>query len=219
MPWPIAPADEFMGVCISSRLARGRPRARPHGVEEQPVSLLPAHLPLTGHRKRDGNGRGSLSDSDERERCVCLIILDDLGKHGDEGLEVSPGSCARRSDYTEALSGALQPVDKSRPGHAAELTAPSRRLPRRAAVGLPESAQVRSRSLCDYPSTTLHGFDIMKVRGAKPTNASPQHGTTRPSPRQTQRCEFRSANDSGFPRSRRQDRPAIRRLGKPHRSE
>ena len=33
-----------------ARLARGRQRARPDGVEEQPVSLLPAHLPLSGRR-------------------------------------------------------------------------------------------------------------------------------------------------------------------------
>ncbi len=32
-----------------------------------------------------------------------------------------------RSDDTDALSGALQPVDKGGPAHAAESTAPSRR--------------------------------------------------------------------------------------------
>ena len=55
-----------------ARLACRWQRARPNGVEEQPVSLLPAHFSLTGHRNRDGNGQGSPSGSDERAKCVWL---------------------------------------------------------------------------------------------------------------------------------------------------
>ena len=77
-----------------ARLARRWQRARPDGVEEQPLSLLPAHFSLTGHRNRDGNGQGSLPAPTNARSASGLIILEEIIRCGEERIELNPSSCA-----------------------------------------------------------------------------------------------------------------------------